>query len=610
MLGRSDSRTRILLLLVVFVLVAGSLVTRLGYWQVVRRDELAAMARAQSATRVEEPSRRGSIYDRSGTVVLATTVDRDLLSATPKLLSLDERRRVAATLLDVLGLQGEAATLLVERMTSDREYVVLAKDLDPEVSERIRDLSAGDPPGLIGVRLEPQQRRLYPQAGGGPESTLASHLLGFVNDEGVGQYGVEQYHQDELAGDPRVLAAERDINGRAIPESSTILEPGSPGEDLTLTIDASLQLSLEQELLAAWIADRAKRVSAIVMDPYTGEVYAYGSYPGYDANAFKSIASSDPGRFVDPIASTVYEPGSVFKMLTAVAALDSGTVTLKTKVKDTGTLRLDKGRTRVDDADHRAMGWMTFEDAMAYSRNVVAAKVALELGKNAQRAATVLHRTWTELGFGAPTGIDVAGEVPGIVHDPAVRRYSQIDVANGSFGQGIAVTPIQLAQAYAVMVNGGVLVTPRVVKAVGERETEPLIGRQVIDGALSKRLIGLMRHVVEEVDFYRDRTLIPGFDVGGKTGTAQIWDAEKRRWKHNLFNYSFVGYVGREEGRPDLVVAVRIEEGTPTVARRGQLEMPVMSFELFRRIAHDAITTPDLVPERPRDPVTIGASDR
>ena len=159
------------------------------------------------------------------------------------------------------------------------------------------------------------------------------------------------------------------------------------------------------------------------------------------------------------------------------------------------------------------------------------------------------------------------------------------------------MTPIQLAQAYSAMVNGGVLVQPRVVKAIGGRDTAAVSHGRVMSPQLSTTLTKLMKHVITKVDFYRTRTLIPGFEVGGKTGTAQIWDSEAGRWKVNQFNYSFIGYIGRTPGRPDLVVAVRIEEGTPTVVRLGHLEMPVMSFELFRRIAHDAINTPDLVPE-------------
>jgi cell division protein FtsI/penicillin-binding protein 2 len=606
MLGRTDSRTRLILLLLVFVVFAGSLGVRLAYWQVVRRDELAAMAVKQSSMSYEIPAERGSIYDRTGTVVLATSVSRDRLAANPKLLSEERREEVADRLVSLLGLTDEAAATLRARMTSEAEYTVLAREIDPAISDRIRELSGGKDPELSGLILEPQSVRLYPQPGGGPRTTLAAHLLGFVNREGLGQYGVEQFYQDDLAGMSTFVAAQKDASGNAIPDSSTILEQGYPGQNLTLTIDASLQVALEQELLAAWVADRAKRVSAVVMDPYTGEVLAYGSYPSYDANEYRLIASEDPGRFVDPLVATVYEPGSVFKMLTAAAVLAGGKVTPKTTFNDTGTLWLDGRTAKVDDADRKARGRMTFQDAIAYSRNVVAAKAALRLGKSTEAASARLHDTWTQFGFGAPTGIDVANEVSGIVRDPAVRPWRQIDLANGSFGQGVAVTPIQLAQAFGAMLNGGVLVQPRVVRSVGERDTAPIVKGRVMTDELSTTLTRLMEHVISEVDFYRGRTRVRGFEVGGKTGTAQIWDAEKGSWKVNLFNYSFVGYIAREKAKPDLVVAVRIEEGRPTVVRVGQLEMPVMSFELFRRIAHDAITTPDLVPETHVNPaVTV-----
>ena len=383
-------------------------------------------------------------------------------------------------------------------------------------------------------------------------------------------------------------------------DDATVSQPGTPGTDLTLTIDAGLQLRVEQELLAAWVADKAKRVSAVVMDPYTGEVYAMATYPSYDGNDYKAIAATEPSRFIDPIVSAVYEPGSVFKMMTAAAALTKGTVTTSTRIKDVGTLRLDKGKTKIDDADRKGMGWMSFEDGVAYSRNVVAAKVALGLGKTTKESSAILYDMWMRLGYGQPTGIDVAGEVGGIVRDPGLTAWRQIDLANGSFGQGVAVTPIQLATAYAALANGGTLVQPHVVKSVGDREvvTAPR-AEAVVDTSVSDTLVHMMKHVITEVPFYRDRTLVRGYDVGGKTGTAQIWDpkANKGRgaWKRNLFNYSFVGWIGRETSRPDLVVAIQIEEGTPTVVKVGHLEMPVMSFELFRRIATDAITTPDLL---------------
>jgi cell division protein FtsI/penicillin-binding protein 2 len=611
MLGRTDSRRRLLFLLVTFVVIAAALLTRLAYWQVVRRDSLALEAFAQTTMRQESPSRRGDIFDRSGVVVLATTIDRERLAATPSELSTKRQREVAEELNVLLGLEAEEADLLSERMLSDKKYVILAHGLDRVTADRVR--AAVVAKRIEGVMLESEPVRVYPHEGGGPDSTLASHLLGFVNRDGVGQYGVEQRYQEQLGGRPRVVHAQRDVAARAIPDTVVVEDDGAPGEDLRLTIDAGLQLAVEQEVLAAWAADKAKSVSAIVIDPYNGEVIAEATYPSYDGNDYRAIAASDPSRFIDPIVSSSYEPGSVFKMLTAVAGLETKTVTTKTKIKDVGTLRLDKGRTKVDDADRRGMGWMTFEDAIAYSRNVVAAKVALNLGDTTNESSRILHEAWIRLGFGNETGIDVAGEVRGQVHDPAITKWQQIDLANGSFGQGVAVTPIQLATAFATMVNGGVLVQPHVVKAIGTTELDPPNRGQVIDPKLSKTLTKMMKHVVTEVPFYRGRTLIKGYEVGGKTGTAQIWDPQARdgrgAWKHNLFNYSFVGYIARDPGVPDLVVAVLINEGTPTVARVGQLEMPVMSFELFRRIAYDAITRPGILPER-RPPIDTTVAKR
>jgi cell division protein FtsI/penicillin-binding protein 2 len=295
--------------------------------------------------------------------------------------------------------------------------------------------------------------------------------------------------------------------------------------------------------------------------------------------------------------------------MTAVTALESGKVTRTTKIKDVGTLRLDHGTTKVDNADHRGMGWVTFEDGIAFSRNVVAAKVALKLAGSTSAAAAKLYATWRTLGYGQKTGIDVAGEASGsaYVRDPGVTPWGEIDLANGSFGQGVAVTPIQLARAYAALVNGGTLIQPHVVGGVGDRDITPDPGTRVVPRKISQTLLKMMGHVIDAVPFYRDRTLVPGYHVGGKTGTAQIWDAKKHDWKVNLFNYSFVGYIGRAVDVPDLVVAVRIEEGRPRMPRLGHLEMPVMSFELFRRIATDAINTPDLLTARA---TAAGVTDR
>ena len=565
MLGRTDSRRRLLFLLLVFGVGSLALVTRTAYWQVLRGTSSTAWAADQTSVRIEIGGRRGDIYDRSGTVLLATSVARDRLVAAADQLSPTSRRGPPTPWSGSWRSTRPGTPTCATKLASDKPYVILARGITPEMAERIRQ--AGNARQVVGLSLEPEPERVYPQEGGGPGSTLAAHLLGFVNRDNVGQYGVEQFYQEELAGSPRVLLAQRDASGRARSDTSVVQEPGTLGEDLRLTIDAGLQLALEQELLAAWIADDAKSVSAVVIDPYTGEIYAMATYPAYDANDYRAVAATTPGRFIDPVVSNVYEPGSVFKMMTATTALEAGTVTRTTKIKDVGTLRLDGGRTKIDNADRQGMGWITFEDGIAYSRNVVAAKVALGLDDSDRGLLgdAVRHLAQARLRREDRHRCRRRGRRhrarpsrPTMARDrPRERRLRP--------GRGRHADPARdgVRDDRQRRDDG----QPHVVQAVGARE----IGRRRAAGSWTprspRRSGGLMDHVVEEVPFYRDRTLVPGYHVGGKTGTAQIWDAKANEgrggWKHNLFNYSFVGYIGREKDVPDLVVAVRIEEGTP-----------------------------------------------
>jgi len=595
MMGRTDSRLRHLAILVAFAVVGLCLVGRLAFWQVVRGADLAADARKETTINLTDPSRRGTVYDRSGTVVLATSVDRYRLVASPRPLSLATRQRTAQTLVTMLSLTGQPAVELATRMTSDRGYVVLGRGLDEPVAREIR---AGLADGtLAGLALEAEPERRYPLAGGSPDSTLAAQLLGFVNREGVGQYGIEERYQKELAGQPKVAQAVADGYGDPVPGSLVVQSAGVPGVDLRLSIDASLQLQLEQELMAGGLADSALSVSGVVMDPYTGEIYGEATYPSYDGNDYAAIAAKDPRRFIDPVVSSVYEPGSVFKMCTALAGFENGTVTPDTRVNDSGTLSLDHGESRVNDADKRGMGVLPFEDIVAYSRNVGAAKVAIALADSTRNASAILHKTWMDLGFGTRTGIDVAGEAPGIMRDPTIRPWSQVDLANGSFGQGVAVTPIQLATAYSAMVNGGTLPTPHVVLSIGNQPVDvPQKGR-IMSAEMSAQMTELMSHVLHTVPWYKANTLTPGLQMGGKTGTAQIWDAKanhgKGAWK-KTYNYSFIGYVGK--GRPQLIIAITIREAKPNSVSQGNLPLNVESYALYRRVATDAMATLDLPP--------------
>jgi cell division protein FtsI/penicillin-binding protein 2 len=598
MLGRTDSRARLFSILLVVIVVSTAMAARLGYWQIYQQQSLTQVAAQGSVYTETIPAQRGTIYDRTGTIVLAETIEMYRVIGDPHDLTDAQKASTTTALIDYLSLSDEDAAKVRAAMATNSYYILLASNVGSDVhDEMVKDKAVG---GLPGISFEEQPVRVYPQAGGAPNTSLASQLLGFVNAAGQGQYGIEQEYDSVLAGRPKVIQVDPSVPG---PDGIKIIDPGTPGQDIRTTIDASLQLQVEQEVFTAWIADKAKTVSVVVMDPKTGELLAEASYPAYDANNYSQVADQDPDLFNDPVVTRAYEPGSVFKMLTTSAALETKTTLLTTEIDDYGVLKLSGGQ-EVADADRKAKGWRTFAYMVAYSRNVGLTQVAFRLGKTTAAASEVLYQTWLKYGIGQKTGIDVAGEVPGIVHDPAVTPWAQIDLANASFGQGVAATPLQVTRAYAAMVNGGTLVTPRAVLpdakiggATTVTTTAPS-GPKVISASLSKSLTGLMEYVVTAVPSYAQRTYIKGYYVGGKTGTAQIWDPNlnggKGGWKVDDYNYSFYGWVGHSQ--PDLVIGAVIFEGTPTVIKQGVLDMPVQSYELFRRIATDAVTTEQIPP--------------
>ncbi len=589
MLGRTDRRGRLLAVLAVFVLLSTLAGARLAYWQVAAHDELVGLAQQQLERPDVQPATRGSIYDRTG-VLLATTVYRDQLIAYPDQIPAAAQGSTVSTLAGILGLDAKGTAALAAQLDSNSAYTVLASGLTSAQSQAIQaDLDSGS---LTELSLVPQPVRVYPNPGGAPDTTLASQLLGFVNDAGQGQYGIEQRYQSLLAGQPRVVMAERDVAGRPIAGSEVVTNPGTPGEDLRLTLDAGLQLAVEKELNAAWIADDATSANAIVMDAASGAVLAWASEPSYNANDYQTVARQAPGDFVDPLISSVYEPGSVMKMFTATAAIGRHVVTPTTLIDDSGVMQV--GPVQIADADRRAMGMIPFQEVIAYSRNVGAARVARMLGSSVNSASAALYSTWTQMGIGQLTGVDLAGELPGLVTNPAVTPWTAVDLANHSFGQGVAVTLAQLARGYAAMVNGGYLVQPHIVSAIGDRPALVAAPKQVMSPELSATLTRIMRYTVTSVPWYAAWTLIPGYNVGGKTGTAQIWDSHTGNWMSNYFDFSFIGYLGRQ--RPELIIAVEITHGRPDILGQGIFQQNITSNELFRRIARDAIQALDMAP--------------
>ncbi|MEA2676166.1 MAG: hypothetical protein QOJ81_307 [Chloroflexota bacterium] len=579
MLGRTDSRLRLVALLGIFGLIASLLGLRLAYWQIGQADMLRDLAAAQVFDPNEAQAvERGQIVDRSGNV-LATTAYRDLLAAYPDLMSDDQRESVPARLAEILGMTDEQRDALATRFTPDRPYVIVARQLTETQSDAVRTGLADE--SLAQLDLEPHPVRFYPNAGGSPNTTLASQLLGFVNQEGLGRYGIEQSSQDVLSGQSGAVAS-------TVGSTTTSSEGGS----VQLTIDASLQLRLEKELYAAWVADRATHVTGVVIDPYTGAILAWASVPGYDANDYADVAETTPERFSDPVYSQIYEPGSVMKMFTAATALEDGVVTLDTPVLDDAQLHL--GSNTVENFDHKGMGIIPFEDVIANSRNVATGHVALALGDTVGDAAARLYQMWQRLGLGDLTGVGLQAESAGIVPDPANAPWQAIDLVNRSFGQGVAITPLQLARSYAAMVNGGLLPSLHVYSSI---DGEPVVvpdATQVISTELSDTLRQLMVHVVDAGPHYAAETLIPGYVVGGKTGTAQIWDTRNNEWKAHIYNHSFVGFVGSV--KPEAVIVVRIHEAQPEGHGRDQYRIELTSNELFRRVALDTISVLEIPP--------------
>ena len=594
---RTDAQGRALVVAAVLI-VAGTLCFgRLAQWQLIDRGRLLEAAGSRiSDTAVSDPL-RGTITDRSGSVVLASTVMRQQLVAQTSALSAEERSSVRDTLITLLALDGESASRLTAGLNSTRQWSILHPGLTDQEADLVRAAAAAGQ--LPGIALTPVRMRYYPQPGGAAETSLASHVLGFVNGDGDGQYGIESYYNEQLAGSSQITRTELGADGieRQVEVSGAV-----PGADLQLCIDAGLQTLVEQEIAAAGVANQAESVSVIVMDPYAGDILTSASWPSYNANRYSVTAARDPRRFIDPAVSSVYEPGSVMKALTSVAGIERGVVTPATVINDQSVLRLDDGENAVRNADHRSKGALTLSEAFAWSRNVVFSKIALSLGKSTSEASQRLYATWLRFGFGGKTGVDLSGESQGLVNSPAEQRWSELDLANGSFGQGVSVTLMQLATAYSAMLNGGVLVRPRVVHAINGVE-QPITTRGLATSErVSSQIIEMTKGLTKIVPLYYRLANIPSYASGGKSGTAQIWLAKERNggkagWDKRHFNFTYVGWIGRTA--PEYVVAVSIRLGTTIVNTQGNIQNNIESFELFRRIAEELASLFNIPPAAP-----------
>ena len=561
------SHARLRTLFALFAVATLVLSARLAYWQTVGRGELLGRATDQVRSDQGLEAQRGVIRDRAG-AILATTVELRSLYAIPgQMTDLDKsdlRGRVAAAIAPILG---ENPDTLRAAFESGAEWLFVRRRLSEETADRIAALRL---PGL-GFELEP--KRLY------PNGTIGAQVLGFVNDDGAGQYGVEGRYDDLLRGKAGRLVVERDPSNRELAVGLRTATPAVNGQDLGLTIDLAVQTAAERALAAAVQGEKAAGGSVVVLDPRDGAILALASNPSYDPGR---VAAATPEALRDRAISWTYEPGSTMKAITVAAAIDKGVVTPKTSYNDVGYAVI--GGRVLSNALGRAYGPTTVQQVLERSQNAGAVFVASKLG------APDLYSYLRAFGFGERTGVDLASETGGSVR-PLAQWYP-VDLGTIAFGQGLAVTPLQLAAAYAAIANGGTLYRPFVVAsrrdADGEHRTAPEPIRRVVSEQTAATLRAMLTSTVDQG--IANAASLKGYSVAGKTGTAQI-PSDDGRYVDDAYISSFAGMVPAED--PRMVVVVVLERP------QSKLSGTVPAMGAFRAIAGDALRYARVQPDRP-----------
>jgi cell division protein FtsI/penicillin-binding protein 2 len=474
---------------------------------------------------------RGIVYDRNGQQLASNTVDYEI-GLSPNLIARTERATVATQLAAELSL---LELDVLRAIDSDAPWVLLAKPVPPETAERVRELD------LLGVTVSSQPRRLYPQG------TLGAQILGFVaGDNSGGQSfrgynGVEGYYENELAGrvrDQTVSQIPFDL-----PEDRVVDDQGS---DLVLTLDRDIQFLVESELQLAVTSTGASGGTIIVMHPRTGEILGMASYPSYDPNAFYDI--TNPDLLKNAAITDEYEPGSVMKVITVAAGLDTGAISPDFTYVDNGFL--DVGGIRIQNADRQAKGVVGVEQILVQSLNVGAATVSLEIGPS------LFYQKMNEFGFSRATGIDLEGEAIGTMFTPLDPEYSDSNLGTNSFGQGIAVTPIQMITAVSAIANDGLMMQPHVVHQVvdGNRvyPSQPsALGRPIS----SETAAIVTQMMVQTIEQNLTNARVPGYTVAGKTGTAEI--PTPLGYEQDASIASFIGFLPADD--PQVIVLIKLD---------------------------------------------------
>ena len=516
-----DRRIRLLLAVLVLLLLAS--LGRAVWLQGVRAGPLERLALNQHRITVDIPARRGTLYDRTGSE-LALGEHAVTVYANPR--QIRDPQRVALVVSRTLEMdEGEAFRRLSDRA---KGFVYLARQADPDKADALKREK------IEGLGFLAEERRAYPQG------SLAAHVVGFAGTDNRGLAGLEKSLDGALSGRAGQQTLVRDPVGRAIDVVDTT--PERDGLDVRLTLDHNIQATAEEVLRSTVRRWRARSGTAIVLDPRDGAVLAMAVAPGFDANRFGALS---PALTKNRAVTDVYEPGSTFKVVTVAGVLGDGLAEPDTAYTLPYSIRV-ADRT-IHDSHGRATEVMTVREILAKSSNVGTVTLAELMGR------TRLARWIERFGFGRRTGIDFPGEEEGLVLRP--HDWSGSTIGNIPIGQGIGVTPLQMAAAYAAVANRGVWVRPRLVERIGLRPPVRPQRRRLLDPGLARTVVGMLQGVVSERGTGFEAA-IPGYSVAGKTGTAE--KPGPNGYGTGKYVASFVGFVPATS--PRLVVAVMVDE--------------------------------------------------
>lgn len=514
---------RIRLLLAVLTIAFAGLLLRATWLQGVRASSLSRLGQTQHREAVTLPASRGTIYDRTG-VELGLGERATTIYADPK--QIVNPHAAAAAVERTLGL--DANRLYPELADRTHGFVYIERQADPAQAAALQRLK------IAGLGFYPEERRSYPQG------SVAAQVLGYVGIDGNGLAGLELQFDHQLEGRAGAETIVKDPAGRVIDVQQQ--RPEQPGRDVFLTLDHSIQANAEEVLRQTVEKWHAKSASAVVLDPRTGAVLAMAVQPGYNANRYPS-APRDLQR--NRTVTDTYEPGSTFKLITVAAALSEHLVSPSTRFTLPYSLKV--ADRVIHDAEPRGTVNYSVAQILAHSSNIGAIELAEMVGR------TRLSSWISRFGFGRVTGIDYPGESPGIVLPP--DKWSGSTIGNVPIGQGIAVTPVQMAAAYAAIANRGVWSRPHLVEHVSGGARPSLKRRRLVSPQVASQIMLMLKDVVAEgTGTY---AAMPGYQVAGKTGTAQKPDSHGG-YATGRYVASFVGIV--PASRPRLVILVMVDE--------------------------------------------------